>query len=186
MSSECNNIKLAIRNAKSEVVCAMCKKCLITATHDVCVLNYVNDMNSRALNKKTHVSNVKNQKKHPKKDLLHLRLVHLDLALGDNACTSNPQEPISKRFPNSTFSMTGESNASALDDPTLQAGNPIKEILIKFNLPNHRLRDVAVYYHFAISTFPVKIVIRSSAFILEYLLQLPIRYVCYPDILLPK
>ncbi|GJW74650.1 probable aspartyl aminopeptidase [Tanacetum coccineum] len=37
-----------------------------------------------------------------------------------------------------------------------------------------RLRDVAVYYHFAISTFPVKIVIRSSAFILEYLLQLPI------------
>ncbi|GJY93610.1 hypothetical protein Tco_0509392 [Tanacetum coccineum] len=37
-----------------------------------------------------------------------------------------------------------------------------------------RLRDVAVYYHFAISTFPVKIVIWSSAFILEYLLHLPI------------
>nr|GEW62202.1 Gag-Pol polyprotein [Tanacetum cinerariifolium] len=37
------------------------------------------------------------------------------------------------------------------------------------------LHDMAVYYHFAISTFPVKIVIRSSAFILEYLLQLPIR-----------
>ncbi|GJW81393.1 hypothetical protein Tco_0145368 [Tanacetum coccineum] len=58
------------------------KKCLITANHDVCVPNYVNDMNSRALNKKAHVSNVKNQKKHPKKDLLHLRPVHLDLALG--------------------------------------------------------------------------------------------------------
>nr|GEY12273.1 reverse transcriptase zinc-binding domain-containing protein [Tanacetum cinerariifolium] len=37
------------------------------------------------------------------------------------------------------------------------------------------LRDVTVYYRFAISTFPVKIMIRSSAFILEYLLQLPIR-----------
>ncbi|GJX37413.1 hypothetical protein Tco_0250716 [Tanacetum coccineum] len=47
MSSECNNIKLAIRNDKSEVVCAMCKQCLITANRDVCVLNYVNDMNSR-------------------------------------------------------------------------------------------------------------------------------------------
>ncbi|GKD84816.1 hypothetical protein Tco_1355970 [Tanacetum coccineum] len=35
MSSECNNVKLAIRNAKSEVVCAMCKQCLITANHDV-------------------------------------------------------------------------------------------------------------------------------------------------------
>nr|GFD12007.1 hypothetical protein [Tanacetum cinerariifolium] len=46
MSSKCNNVKLAIRNAKSEVVCAMYKKCLITVNHDVCVLNYVNDMNS--------------------------------------------------------------------------------------------------------------------------------------------
>ncbi|GJZ71762.1 putative ribonuclease H-like domain-containing protein [Tanacetum coccineum] len=37
------------------------------------------------------------------------------------------------------------------------------------------LCDVAVYYHLVISTFPVKIVIKSSAFILEYLLQPPIR-----------
>ncbi|GJU43922.1 copia protein [Tanacetum coccineum] len=71
----------------------------------------------------------------PKKDLLHLSLVNLDLALGghqledfltlkrkiitssesesqsdfskgDNACTSNPQETIGKWFPSSTFSMT--------------------------------------------------------------------------------
>ncbi|GJY16421.1 hypothetical protein Tco_0386843 [Tanacetum coccineum] len=49
MSSECNNIKLAIRNDKSEVVCAMC----------------------------------------------------------DNACTSKPKEPTRKRFPNLTFSLTG-------------------------------------------------------------------------------
>ncbi|GKB24070.1 retrovirus-related pol polyprotein from transposon TNT 1-94, partial [Tanacetum coccineum] len=34
MSSECNHVKLAIRNDKSEVVCAMCKQCLITANHD--------------------------------------------------------------------------------------------------------------------------------------------------------
>ncbi|GJZ63875.1 hypothetical protein Tco_0620296, partial [Tanacetum coccineum] len=52
------------KNAKSKGFCAMCKKCLITANHDVCVLNYVNDMNSRALNKKAHVSNIENQKKH--------------------------------------------------------------------------------------------------------------------------
>ncbi|GJV92269.1 retrovirus-related pol polyprotein from transposon TNT 1-94 [Tanacetum coccineum] len=63
MSSECNNIKLAIRNDKSEVVCAMCKQCLITANHDVCVLNYVNDMNSRGKKQKANVSNTKNQKK---------------------------------------------------------------------------------------------------------------------------
>ncbi|GJT40154.1 retrovirus-related pol polyprotein from transposon TNT 1-94 [Tanacetum coccineum] len=49
MSSECNNVKLAIRNDKSKILCAMCKQCLITSNHDVCVLNYVNGMNSRGM-----------------------------------------------------------------------------------------------------------------------------------------
>ncbi|GKA93879.1 hypothetical protein Tco_0815865 [Tanacetum coccineum] len=30
-----------------------------------------------------------------------------DCSKGDNACTSNPQKPINKRFPSLTFSMTG-------------------------------------------------------------------------------
>ncbi|GKC57168.1 hypothetical protein Tco_1084766, partial [Tanacetum coccineum] len=63
MSSECNTVKLAIRNDKSEVVCAMCKQCLITANHDVCVPNYVNDINSCGKKQKANVSNTKNQKK---------------------------------------------------------------------------------------------------------------------------
>ncbi|GJX79953.1 retrovirus-related pol polyprotein from transposon TNT 1-94 [Tanacetum coccineum] len=64
MSSECNNIKLAIQNDKSEVVCAMCKQCLITANHDVYVLNYVNGLNFRNANQSANVSNIANQKKH--------------------------------------------------------------------------------------------------------------------------
>nr|GEX76628.1 hypothetical protein [Tanacetum cinerariifolium] len=67
MSSECNNIRLAICNAKSEVICAMCKQCLITVNHDLCLLKYVNDMNSHALNKNENVENVENQKKHKPK-----------------------------------------------------------------------------------------------------------------------
>ncbi|GKB32888.1 hypothetical protein Tco_0872289 [Tanacetum coccineum] len=63
LSSECNNVKLAIQNDKYKVVCAMCKQCLITANHDVCVLNYVNDMNSRGKKQKANVSYTKNQKK---------------------------------------------------------------------------------------------------------------------------
>nr|GEW77229.1 hypothetical protein [Tanacetum cinerariifolium] len=63
MSSECNNVKLVIRNDKSEVVCAMCKQCLITANHDVCVVNYVNGMNSRSKKQKAKVPNIKNQTK---------------------------------------------------------------------------------------------------------------------------
>ncbi|GJU90877.1 hypothetical protein Tco_1303300 [Tanacetum coccineum] len=51
MSSECNHVKLVIRNDKSEVVCAMCKQCLITANHDDCMLQYVNGMKFRKKSK---------------------------------------------------------------------------------------------------------------------------------------
>ncbi|GJZ49265.1 retrovirus-related pol polyprotein from transposon TNT 1-94 [Tanacetum coccineum] len=142
MSSECNNIKLAIWNDKSKVVCDICKQCLLTANHDVCVLNYVNAMNSHANNQNAKVSNTANQKKHkanvknskklgskeklaspkPSKPRLFLRWsptgrifdcsgkliessdfrFQSDSSKGDNACTSNPQEPTRKQFPNST------------------------------------------------------------------------------------
>ncbi|GKA45591.1 retrovirus-related pol polyprotein from transposon TNT 1-94 [Tanacetum coccineum] len=67
MSSECNNIKLAIRNDKSKVVYVMCKQCLINSNHDVCVLNYVNDMNSSVKKINANVSNTANKKKHKPK-----------------------------------------------------------------------------------------------------------------------
>nr|GEU37070.1 retrovirus-related Pol polyprotein from transposon TNT 1-94 [Tanacetum cinerariifolium] len=63
MSSECNNIKLATQNVKSKVVCAMCKQCLISVNHDVCLLNYVNGMTSRGKKQKAYVSINENRKK---------------------------------------------------------------------------------------------------------------------------
>ncbi|GJW79936.1 hypothetical protein Tco_0143911 [Tanacetum coccineum] len=146
-SSECNNIKLAIRNEKSEVICATCKQCLITANHDDCVLQYVNGMKSRKKNQSANVSKSANQKKHkaqvwkpknvgskerfaspkPSKPRSCLRWSptgrffdlkgkiiassesesQSDCSKGDNACTSNPQEPIKRRSPSLTFSMKG-------------------------------------------------------------------------------
>ncbi|GJT35351.1 retrovirus-related pol polyprotein from transposon TNT 1-94 [Tanacetum coccineum] len=67
--SDCKHVKLDIRNDKSEVICAMCKQCLITANHDVCMLNYVNDMNSRGKKQKANVSNTENQKKQKPKNV---------------------------------------------------------------------------------------------------------------------
>nr|GFA50846.1 hypothetical protein [Tanacetum cinerariifolium]GFA50877.1 hypothetical protein [Tanacetum cinerariifolium] len=64
MSSECNNITLAIRNAKFKIVCVMCKQYLVIANHDVCVLNYVNAINSCVDNQSANVLKRKNQKKH--------------------------------------------------------------------------------------------------------------------------
>nr|GEY13420.1 putative reverse transcriptase domain, ribonuclease H-like domain, aspartic peptidase domain protein [Tanacetum cinerariifolium] len=63
-SSECNNIKLAIRNEKSKVICATCKQCLITANHDECMLQYVKGMKSKKKNQSANVSKIKNGKKH--------------------------------------------------------------------------------------------------------------------------
>nr|GEV44910.1 putative RNA-directed DNA polymerase [Tanacetum cinerariifolium] len=141
MSSECNNVKLAIWNVKSEVVCATCKQCLITANHDVCVINYVNDMNSRGKKQKANVLNIakkelKPQVKKPKKVGSNKKLAspkpskprsclrwsptgrlfelkgkiitsgesesQSNRSNGNNACTSNPPEPIIKWFLNST------------------------------------------------------------------------------------
>ncbi|GJX87544.1 hypothetical protein Tco_0339558 [Tanacetum coccineum] len=42
-------------------------QCLITANRDVCMLNYVNDMNSRDNKLSVNVSNIENQKKHKPK-----------------------------------------------------------------------------------------------------------------------
>ncbi|GJZ83613.1 hypothetical protein Tco_0648786 [Tanacetum coccineum] len=125
-------------NLKLFVLCAS----KITANQYVCVLNYVNGMNSRGKKQKANVSNIVNQKKHkptirkpnkvgskerlaspkPKKLRTFLRWsptrrifdlkgkiiafceseCQSDCSIGDNACTSNPQEPTIKRFPNST------------------------------------------------------------------------------------
>nr|GEV14724.1 hypothetical protein [Tanacetum cinerariifolium] len=48
MSSECNNIKLAIQNDKSKIVCDTCKQCLVNVNHDACLTPSVNVLNSRA------------------------------------------------------------------------------------------------------------------------------------------
>nr|GEV95658.1 hypothetical protein [Tanacetum cinerariifolium] len=52
-----------VENVKSKVVYAMCKQCLISVNHDVCLLNYVNDMNSRGKKQKANVSINEHQKK---------------------------------------------------------------------------------------------------------------------------
>nr|GEU65622.1 integrase, catalytic region, zinc finger, CCHC-type, peptidase aspartic, catalytic [Tanacetum cinerariifolium]GEV08655.1 integrase, catalytic region, zinc finger, CCHC-type, peptidase aspartic, catalytic [Tanacetum cinerariifolium] len=64
MSAACNNIKLDSQNVISKVVCAMCKQCLISVNHNVCLRNYVNGKNSRGKKQKANVSIKEKQKKH--------------------------------------------------------------------------------------------------------------------------
>nr|GFA27745.1 integrase, catalytic region, zinc finger, CCHC-type, peptidase aspartic, catalytic [Tanacetum cinerariifolium] len=64
MSSECNNIKLAIRNDISKIVCDTCKQCLVTANHDACLTHFVNVLNSRTNKLCANVPLSANQKRH--------------------------------------------------------------------------------------------------------------------------
>nr|GEY03698.1 hypothetical protein [Tanacetum cinerariifolium] len=63
MSFACNSIKLDSQNVISKVVCAMCKQCLISVNHDVCLRNYVNGKTSRGKKQTTNVSIKEKQKK---------------------------------------------------------------------------------------------------------------------------
>nr|GFC22750.1 hypothetical protein [Tanacetum cinerariifolium] len=67
ISSACNNIMIESQDVISKVVCAMCKKCLISVNHDKCLSKNVNGKNSRGKNQKTKVSVKEIQKKYQPK-----------------------------------------------------------------------------------------------------------------------
>nr|GEY28309.1 putative ribonuclease H-like domain-containing protein [Tanacetum cinerariifolium] len=56
ISSACNNSKIDSLDVISKVVCAMCKKCLNSINHDVCLKNYVNGKKSRGRKHKANIS----------------------------------------------------------------------------------------------------------------------------------
>nr|GFA70098.1 integrase, catalytic region, zinc finger, CCHC-type, peptidase aspartic, catalytic [Tanacetum cinerariifolium] len=51
ISLTCNNFKLDSHDVISKVVCAVCKKCLNSVNHDVCLNNYVNGKKYRGCSK---------------------------------------------------------------------------------------------------------------------------------------
>nr|GEZ66668.1 hypothetical protein [Tanacetum cinerariifolium] len=55
ISSACNNIQTDSQEVISNVVCAMCLKCLISVNHDKCLRNYVNGKNSHGKKQKAKV-----------------------------------------------------------------------------------------------------------------------------------
>nr|GEZ55355.1 integrase, catalytic region, zinc finger, CCHC-type, peptidase aspartic, catalytic [Tanacetum cinerariifolium] len=61
-TSSCNKNK-GVENVISKLVCAMCKQCLISVNHDVCLRNYVNGKTSRGKKQKANVSIKEKQKK---------------------------------------------------------------------------------------------------------------------------
>nr|GFA91729.1 hypothetical protein [Tanacetum cinerariifolium] len=67
ISSACNNSKIDYQDVISKVVCAMCKKFLISVNHDKCLSKNVHGKNSYGKNQKAKVSVKEIQKKHQPK-----------------------------------------------------------------------------------------------------------------------
>nr|GFA05812.1 retrovirus-related Pol polyprotein from transposon TNT 1-94 [Tanacetum cinerariifolium] len=67
ISSACNNIKIESPDVISKVVCAMCKKCLISVNHDKCLSKNVNGKHSCGKNHKAKVYVKEIQKKYQPK-----------------------------------------------------------------------------------------------------------------------
>nr|GEW46979.1 retrovirus-related Pol polyprotein from transposon TNT 1-94 [Tanacetum cinerariifolium] len=67
ISSACNNIMIDSQDVIFKVVCAMCKKCLISVNHDKCLSNSVNGKNSCGKNQKAKVYVKEIQKKYQPK-----------------------------------------------------------------------------------------------------------------------
>nr|GEV95505.1 copia protein [Tanacetum cinerariifolium] len=123
VSSACNNIKLDSQNVISKVVCAMCKQCLISVNHDVCLRNYVNGKNSRG---KKHKANISHRLFDQKGKIVNSdeSESQSDCSNGDNACTSNTLEPKIKRFLNSTYLLSRNDHVAViLGFGNLQWGN---------------------------------------------------------------
>nr|GFB65698.1 integrase, catalytic region, zinc finger, CCHC-type, peptidase aspartic, catalytic [Tanacetum cinerariifolium] len=63
MSTACNNSKIDSQDVISKVVCAVCKKCLNSVNHDVCLNSCVNGKKLRGRKHKANVSTNETQQK---------------------------------------------------------------------------------------------------------------------------
>ncbi|GJT02935.1 retrovirus-related pol polyprotein from transposon TNT 1-94 [Tanacetum coccineum] len=52
------NVKHSLLNANSEPICATCKKSMFDGVHDMCILDFVENMNSRAKSAKKHKNKI--------------------------------------------------------------------------------------------------------------------------------
>ncbi|GJX86328.1 putative reverse transcriptase domain-containing protein [Tanacetum coccineum] len=167
MSYEFNNIKLAIRNEKSEVICATCKQCLITANHDECVLQYVNGMKSRKKNQSANVSKSENQKKHKPRVWKPKKYKHKEKKISQETMNATTDEPSAmacnhiknRRDPTRNTPLDrvevidvpvtrtckyGESNAICVRGSNTLSWKPCQGGSSKLNLPDHRYNVTAL------------------------------------------
>ena len=146
VSFECNNVKIAIRNDKHDVVCAMCKQCLISANHDKCLLKHVTDLNSRRSKQKANVSKGKPPKKYVPKAKKPNNLGSTASLASPKPSTTKKWTPTGRMFDSNGKIVVTSQNDSSLED-MISAPSWMVPLLTPL-LSEQNLMDVAHLGHY--------------------------------------
>nr|GFB90522.1 retrovirus-related Pol polyprotein from transposon TNT 1-94 [Tanacetum cinerariifolium] len=86
ISSACNNSKIYSQDVISKVVCVVCKKCLNSVNHDVCLRICVNGKESRGRKHKENVSKNETQQKNQPEIKKPKKVIQICLWCVDSGC----------------------------------------------------------------------------------------------------
>ncbi|GJY40085.1 retrovirus-related pol polyprotein from transposon TNT 1-94, partial [Tanacetum coccineum] len=112
------HVKHSMRNAKFESICAMCNKCLFDANHDMCVINYVNDMNVH--------SKSKSKRNKMRKVWKPTGKVFNEIGYSWKPTVGDPKAP--KLVGSSSKSKITASRISNSSDPTQSGGSTVSDV----------------------------------------------------------
>ncbi|GKC40171.1 retrovirus-related pol polyprotein from transposon TNT 1-94 [Tanacetum coccineum] len=108
----CNaHVKHTMLNANSELICVKCNQCMFDANHDVCFLEFVNDVNVRSKSKSAKKSKKKYLETHW---ITSTKVVPLKETTSKSVTTQNPQNKADNRRPNITKSVGSSSKSKVV------------------------------------------------------------------------
>nr|GEU54736.1 hypothetical protein [Tanacetum cinerariifolium] len=138
-------VKHSVGNAKFEFICAICNKCLFDANHDICLVDFVNDVNVRSKSKSKR--NKKRKAWKPTgKVITPKKLVHLKKTTPKSVETPKPKIKVYSRRPkqirlvgSSKKAKIVESKIANNSKPTHLWGSNATDVPSSSSLVNDRL-----------------------------------------------
>ncbi|GJS53143.1 retrovirus-related pol polyprotein from transposon TNT 1-94 [Tanacetum coccineum] len=114
-------VKHSMRNAMFESICAICNKCLFDANHDVCLVDFVNDVN---VHLKSKSKRNKKEKSLETYGITPKKIVHLKVTTPKSAETPKPEIKVYSRRPKQIKSVGPSKKAKIVKSKTANNSEP--------------------------------------------------------------
>ncbi|GJZ52465.1 retrovirus-related pol polyprotein from transposon TNT 1-94 [Tanacetum coccineum] len=113
-------VKHSVRNAKFESICAICNKCLFNANHDMCLIDFVNDVNWKPTGRFfTIVGN-----SCPLTRITPKKIVHLKETTSKSVETPKPEIKVYSRRPKQIKSVGSSKKAKIVESKIANNSKP--------------------------------------------------------------